>query len=59
MDTTPQLVFIKDWDGRFVLANRALAEVYGTTVSKLEGKSDADFNPNRPRSRAFCGWIGM
>ena len=53
VDTTPQLVFIKDWDGRFVLANRALAEVYGTTVSKLEGKSDADFNPNTAEVESF------
>jgi len=46
VDTNPQLVFIKDWEGRFVLANLAVAELYGTTVEDLEGKSDADFNPN-------------
>lgn len=46
VDTNPQLVFIKDWNGRFVLANQRVAELYGTTVEELEGKSDADFNPN-------------
>ena len=53
VDTAPQLIFIKDWDGRFVLANRAVAEVYGTTVGKLEGKSDADFNPNATQVESF------
>ncbi len=53
VDTNPQLVFIKDWDGRFVLANLAVAELYGTTVEGLEGKSDADFNPNTAEVESF------
>lgn len=47
IDTNPSLIFVKDWDGRFTLANRAVAEAYGTTVPALLGKSDADFNSNR------------
>ena len=46
IDADPSLVFAKDWDGRFTLANQAVAEIYGTTVENLVGKSDADFNPN-------------
>ncbi|MDQ3223710.1 MAG: CHASE3 domain-containing protein, partial [Gemmatimonadota bacterium] len=53
VDTNPQLVFIKDWEGRFVLANRAVAELYGTTVEELEGKSDADFNSNTAEVESF------
>ena len=53
VDTNPQLVFIKDWNGRFVLANLPLAELYGTTVEDLEGKSDADFNPNTVEVESF------
>jgi PAS domain S-box-containing protein len=53
VDTNPQLVFIKDWDGRFVLANRAVAELYGTSVQDLEGKSDSDFNPNPAEVEGF------
>jgi len=44
-DINPTLVFVKDRQGRFVFANRALADVYGTTVEGLVGKTDADFNP--------------
>jgi len=46
IDANPSLIFVKDWDGRFVLVNQATAEVYGTTVTSLVGKTDADFNPN-------------
>jgi PAS domain S-box-containing protein len=53
VDTNPQLVYIKDWDGRFVLANQPVAELYGTTVENLEGKSDADFNPNTAEVESF------
>lgn len=46
IDANPNLVFVKDWDGRFVFANEAVAKVYGTTVEDLVGKTDADFNTN-------------
>lgn len=44
IDANPNLVFVKDWDGRFVLANEAVADIYGTTVEGLIGKTDADFD---------------
>ena len=53
LDANPQLIFLKDWDGRFVLANQAVAEIYGTTVEQLEGKTDADFNPDAAEVETF------
>ena len=44
IDTNPHLVFVKDWEGRYILVNEATARFYGTTVEKLLGKRDADFN---------------
>ncbi len=44
IDADPNLVFVKDWDGKFTLVNKAVADVYGTTVDGLLGKTDADFN---------------
>jgi PAS domain S-box-containing protein len=44
IDINPHLVFAKDRAGRFTLANQAVAQVYGTTVRDLIGRSDADFN---------------
>jgi PAS domain S-box-containing protein len=46
IDANPNPVFVKDWDGKHTLGNRALAEMYGTTVEDLIGKTDADFNSN-------------
>ncbi|MGH7529535.1 MAG: response regulator [Gemmatimonadales bacterium] len=46
IDANPNLIFVKDWNGRFVLANQAVAAIYGTTPDLLMGKTDADFNPN-------------
>jgi PAS domain S-box-containing protein len=46
LDTDPNLIFVKDIAGRFVLANQAVADAYGTSVDNLIGKTDADFNPN-------------
>ncbi|HSD33445.1 MAG TPA: PAS domain S-box protein [Gemmatimonadales bacterium] len=53
IDLNPNLIFVKDWDGRFTLVNRALAELYGTTAEELVGRQDADFNPNRAEVEQF------
>jgi len=53
IDANPSLIFVKDWDGRFVLVNEATAAIYGTTVDGLVGKTDADFNPNRDEVAHF------
>lgn len=47
IDITPNFIFAKDREGHFTLANRALADAYGTTVENLIGKTDANFNPNQ------------
>jgi two-component system, cell cycle sensor histidine kinase and response regulator CckA len=53
IDLNPNLIFAKDRDGRFTLVNQAVANIYGTTVEALIGKSDADFNPNREQVEFF------
>ncbi|WP_293266779.1 bifunctional diguanylate cyclase/phosphodiesterase [Neptunomonas sp.] len=47
IDESPNIVSIKDWDGRFILGNRALANLYGTTLEELVGHDDGYFNPNQ------------
>jgi len=46
IDLVPHFIFAKDREGRFVLANKAVADAYGTTVEELTGRKDSDFNPN-------------
>ena len=53
IDTDPDLIFAKDRDGRFTMANKAVADWYGTTVENLIGKSDAEFNANVDEVECF------
>src|SRR5690606_26431766 len=39
IDIAPNFIFVKDRAGRFTLANRALADVYGTTPDGMIGKT--------------------
>ena len=43
IDTVPHYLAVKDRQGRFTLANQALADLYGTTVHTILGKRDVDF----------------
>jgi two-component system sensor kinase FixL len=45
IDAIPAFVCVKSRDGRYVIANEALANAYGTTVQGVEGRCDADFSP--------------
>lgn len=53
IDTDPNFVFAKDWDGRFTLANKAVAVNYGTSTEGLIGKTDEDFNNNSEEVQKF------
>ena len=46
IDENPNIILMKDWDGKFLIGNRALADLYGTTPQGLVGKDDGAFNPN-------------
>jgi PAS domain S-box-containing protein len=43
-DANPNLIFVRRADGRLVLVNRAMAEIYGTTVENVLGKTDAELH---------------
>jgi len=42
LDTTPNLIFVKDAWGRFTLANRAVAMLFGTSEDALIGRTPRD-----------------
>ena len=46
IDSIPNLIFVKDWDGHYLFANQAMAEFYNTTVENLVCKTDEEFHPN-------------
>ncbi|MCK6630224.1 MAG: MASE1 domain-containing protein [Anaerolineae bacterium] len=53
IDINPHLIFAKDRAGRFTLANQAVADVFGTTIEEILGKTDADFNPETAQNEHF------
>jgi len=53
IDASPNLIFVKDRLGRFLLANRALAEVYGTDSESVIGKTDADLKASAEQVACF------
>ena len=46
IDNLPDLIYVKDNQSRFLLANRAVADQMGTTPQELLGKTDFDFYPD-------------
>ncbi|MDI3326413.1 EAL domain-containing protein [Pontibacterium granulatum] len=43
VDEMPDVVVLKDKDGKFLLGNQAVAQLYNTTPDEMLGKDDADF----------------
>jgi PAS domain S-box-containing protein len=46
IDSVPNVIFVKNKAGRFLVVNKAGADVHGTTVEAMLGKRETDFNPN-------------
>jgi PAS domain S-box-containing protein len=53
IDVNPSLIFAKDRNGRFTLANKAMADMYGTTVEEMIGKTDEELVPDPERAARF------
>ncbi|MGD0211001.1 MAG: PAS domain S-box protein, partial [Desulfomonilia bacterium] len=43
IDLVPHYIYAKDTDGRFILVNKAVADVYGTPIKDLIGEKDSTF----------------
>ena len=46
IDIVPSMIFVKNAEGRFIIANQALAESYGMSVEALTGKLHRDIHPD-------------
>ena len=52
IDNLPDLIYVKDADGRFLLANAAIARIMGAnSPGELLGKNDFDFHPKELATR--------
>ena len=46
IDLVPHMIFVTDRSGRFMLANQAVADAYGTSVERLIGRNHAAVHPS-------------
>jgi PAS domain S-box-containing protein len=46
IETTPNLIFVRDWEGRYLLVNKAFADLHNISVEEFAGKKDEDFYPD-------------
>ena len=50
IDEFPDVFLMKNYEGHYILANRAVADLYLTTPAEMIGKLDADFTGNQEQS---------
>lgn len=53
LDTDPNLIFVKNAEGRFIWVNQAMADSCGMTVQEMIWKSNAEVNPNPDEVEGF------
>jgi len=53
IDMDPNLIFVMDMAGNFLLANQPTADFFGMTVQDLVGKNNRDVNPGKNVAEGF------
>ncbi|PPK58981.1 PAS domain S-box-containing protein [Malaciobacter marinus] len=53
IDENPNIIIVKDYEGKFVLVNQAIARLYNTTTEDMIGKSDGDYNLNEDQVKHY------
>ena len=46
LDINPNIIYAKDKEGRYTLANQATAKLFNTNIKNLIGKKHSELNPN-------------
>jgi PAS domain S-box-containing protein len=54
LSASPTPIFVKDAQGRFLLANRAMAADYGLSVEEIEGRANAEVHPYPEEVAAYA-----
>ncbi len=53
LDESPDVIVVKDHEGNFLLGNRTVATLYGTTPEAMVGKHDGDFSATPEQADFF------
>ncbi len=54
IDANPNLIFVKNREGCYTMANKAVAEKYNTTIEELIGKKIVTLIPKRRKLNTFA-----
>ena len=54
IDTVPNLIFVKNQLGKFVMVNEAVAQLYERSVSEIELKHNAEVHHHQEENRVFA-----
>jgi PAS domain S-box-containing protein len=46
IDTDPNIIYVKDWEGHIILANQSLANLFNAPIAEIIGKNQAQFIHN-------------
>ena len=55
IDMDPNMIFVRDTAGRFLLANQAIADLYAVTIQQLVGKTSSELKPDQQEVPGFLG----
>lgn len=53
IDTDPNLIFVKDEEGKFLLVNDSMATSYGLSVGEMIGRHNSDFVADREQAALY------
>ena len=53
IDLVPSYIFAKDIDGRFLLVNKALGDVFGLDPEEIKGKTDRDYGATDEQVKGY------
>ncbi len=53
IDTVPAYIYAKDGSGRFILANKAMADLFGVTPEEATGKTNRDYGATEEQTALY------
>lgn len=53
LNSIPEPIIVKNWEGDFIFVNKCVAELYGTTPEEMIGKEDSFFTGNQEQGQFF------
>lgn len=53
LDLVPSYIFAKDYDGKFLMVNKSLADLFGVSPSEVAGKTDGDYGATEEQIKGY------